>query len=187
MKKLIALLSIGLVASCANVFGGLFGDSVYGETQFYAAMRGGALWLDGVDGNYLDTGYLITGSVGLQMPLCDIMNDPTKVVDVRIELESGYGANSKDGFNANLVPVLVNVLVDVPITEKLYLFAGVGGGLAMLNGDIEEHTLYMVQARGGLGYKLNEVIAIEIGYRLAALQFKEPLMQSMEGGLVFRF
>ncbi len=187
-KKLIALFCVGLLAAGSQVFGA----SALGKGQFYVSARGGAMTVDRVTTAAgtkvtLDTGYAITGAVGYVMPIYDLGN-PYRPLKLRLEIESGYAEASKSGYKVKIVPVMFNAMLEYNLTEKIYVFGGVGGGLSIQKSTGEDdHNYYAVQARGGVGYMFNEVLSLELSYRLYAQQFKSPLAQMFEGGITMRF
>lgn len=191
-RKIIAWCSFGLIASLTQVFAAL------DDGKFYVAARGGAVWVGSTNINgksiTLDPGYAVSGALGYEMALPDLGN-PDHPIRLRLEIESGYGsASSTQGnisYSSNTVPIMANAIIDYYFTQKLYVYGGIGGGLAIqdVSGGAysENHTNYAVQARGGAGYKLNEALSIEAGYRIFCQKFENPLSQMFEAGIVLRF
>lgn len=197
-KKLIALLSFGLLAAASQLF-----SQVDNPGKFYVAVRGGAYWLDSITINGAkvapDAGYSISGAVGYEMFLTDFGNYEHPL-NLRLEVESGYANVSKSvtvsgqnvSGNIDSVPVMFNVLIDYYFTSSFYAYGGIGAGLCITDFSVDylgsqNTTNYAVQARAGLGYKINEVVALEVGYRIFSEKFKEPVGQTLEGGIVLRF
>jgi|GEM_PF-2216679 len=191
-KKIIAWCSFGLIASLTSAF------ASFEEGNFYVAARGGAMWIDSISvagGKFTpDAGYSVTGAVGYEMPLPDLGN-PDHPIRLRLEIESGYANSSTTvngtSVNIDFVPVMANAIIDYYITQNIYVYAGIGGGLSIQNasalGYSENHNNYAVQARGGAGYKITETISLEAGYRIFSQKFQSPVAQMFEAGIVMRF
>jgi len=221
-KKLITLLCATLLVAWTQAFGA--SAPALGTGQFYVSVRGGAVWIDStfvsvtnlatgttVSGDVnMDTGYAVTGAVGYVMSIAEF-DDPFRPLKLRLEIESGYANATKyasgtvSGYSvsgkleAEVVPVMFNVLLEYSLSESFYVFGGVGGGLSIQKvslsanaGSASDSTsktnnYYAAQARLGVGYMINENVSLELSYRLYSQQFSSPLTQAVEGGIAVRF
>ncbi len=175
----------------------------------YLTLHGGALWLEdasisGVNLDF-DTGFSITAALGYSLGN-----------GLAFELESGYlqvdsAEASFRGFDFDVegdfrqVPILVNVVYNLDLNDRLALYVGAGAGVVWSDVDIDsvggfnipgdvsaDQWNFAAQAKAGVSFKLSEAASLNVGYRFlygrdALGDVEDSESHVLEGGFTFRF
>jgi opacity protein-like surface antigen len=175
----------------------------------YVTIAGGALWLDdasafGVDLDF-DTGFSILGAVGYAFGN-----------GLAVELESGYqevndAEVSAFGLHADVdgefrqIPILANVVFNLPVTDRLDVYVGAGAGIIWSDAEVdsvgpfgdldfeaEDEWNFAAQAKAGLSFKVSDNASVNVGYRFlygkdAVGGLDDSIGHVLEGGFTLRF
>lgn len=173
---------LGTVAALSLI---AVGQSQAHHQGWYVGLEGGASWVDDTDFGYtrvnpgpintldtaeFDTGWAALATIGYGFEK-----------NWRVELEGGYRSNDFDltlpvgaAFPTNgeltEITAMINLIYDVPLTDKLDLNVGIGAGAdyAKLNDDRivnDADTNFAYQLVAGLTYKLTSQLDLSLTYR----------------------
>jgi opacity protein-like surface antigen len=176
----------------------------------YVTIAGGALWLEdasasGVNLDF-DTGFSVLAAVGFRWDY-----------GLAIEVESGYmqvdsaefsfrGIHGDVDGEFKQVPLMVNAIYHLPLTDRLTVYVGAGSGLVWSDAsvdsvaginvsgfaDAEDEWNWAAQTKAGLSFQVCPEATLNIGYRLfygkdAIAGFDDSWGHVLEGGFTWRF
>jgi outer membrane protein OmpA-like peptidoglycan-associated protein len=152
---------------------------------WYVSLEGGANWIEDWDHTFFpgvtpasasfETGWAVLASVGYGWN------------NWRLEFEAGYRDNDGDGGTWNLAPfgastfnydmsevsLMLNVLYDIPLTERMSLSLGAGAGADFVDVDLnyfglpasDDDWVFAYQAIAGLNYAIGRQTDLFVNYR----------------------
>jgi outer membrane protein OmpA-like peptidoglycan-associated protein len=156
---------------------------------WYAAVEGGAVWMQAWDHIRTQTSYCYTtvkpASADFATGWAGLGTIGYGMNHWRVEVEGGYRRNNLDGYEKNgwafsnvsgdvtQVTAMMNVLYDVPLLEKLSLDVGIGVGgdyakidFTLPGPDIQHESWRLAyQGLAGLTYTLTPNIGVFANYR----------------------
>lgn len=175
--------------------------AVYSQAEassFYLTGFGGWNWADDfsargsgvkVDAD-LDAGYVIGGALGYEVPVMG---------GLRFEVEGAYRSNDVSSVRVNgnrnkadgdlsAWSVMFNVAKDMPLTDRLSLYAGGGIGFAGVDADFgygsarvnEKDTVFAWQVFAGVSYEVMNNFELYTEYRF--FQAVDPELSRSAGG-----
>ncbi len=144
---------------------------------------------------------------------------------LRVELEFSFRSNDIDGANSTptaamsadgdveSVSLMVNVLADIPIHDNIGLYFGGGVGGSRVDVDVQaafeiptdptitgvgldgDDIIFTYQLMGGLFFRLNESVILNVGYRAVVYDdldvtgnfYEMPTLHAAEFGIRFEF
>lgn len=176
-------------------------QAVYTEAEassFYLSGFGGWNWTNNFSANGsgsnidadLDTGYVVGGALGYEMPVMG---------GLRFEIEGAYRSNDVNSVKVNgrgnktdgqlsAWSVMFNVAKDIPITDRLSLYAGGGIGVAGIDSDFgygknrvnSTDTVFAWQVFAGVSYEVMANFELYTEYRF--FQAVDPELTRFAGG-----
>ncbi|OIO60733.1 MAG: hypothetical protein AUJ82_01815 [Verrucomicrobia bacterium CG1_02_43_26] len=182
-KKLLTI----LIAAASFVGGQAFA----GDSDFYVAGFGNGGWHN--DSSIKNIG--VTNKTQYKFGFGGGVAVGYIFEQIRFELEGSYRQNdikkstvtgltlNKGKGNVNYASLMANVYYDIPVSEDFYVYVGAGAGVAQekIKNDMiaspattianyrSTRTVFAWQAMVGVGYNINEDVAIYAGYRLFAV------------------
>lgn len=204
MKKLIATTCLSLGAVCAT-------QAAKMDYTYYIAARGGMNFLEkstmssgglSTDQKFKD-GEFAAVAIGLRNAAFEYGGG------FRLEVEGAWSRNDFKDIGGNLqgYRLFGNLFYDQPLSESFYLFIGGGVGGVQYHarpqggtlGGSDKDLVFGYQGMAGIGWRIADFLALEVGYRVASSQdpsfnfsgtnvsAKAPLMQVVEAGIRFEF
>ena len=169
------------------------------ELPYYFNVRGGALWLNSIDGVEFDTGWGVTGAFGFNLG-----------GGFSIEAEGGYYTADIDSFEGESsffgedldgdvygVPIMANLKYSLPVTNYLNLYFGVGAGALHSEYDVSlgpvsvgrDQWDFAFQGLAGISIPMSEVFSFDVGYRFLGTGFQSDDVRGniVEAGITFKF
>ncbi len=206
MKKYnikVVAMTIGAFVSISSL--AKAGDSpspaVYSEAEsssFYLSGFGGWNWADDFSARGsglnleadLDTGYVLGGALGFEMPVMG---------GLRFEVEGTYRSNDVDSVKTNGIrskangdlsawSIMFNAAKEMPLTDRLSLYAGGGIGIAGVDADFsygaarvnEKDTVFAWQVFAGVAYEVMNNFELYTEYRF--FRAEDPELRRSVGG-----
>ena len=166
---------------------------------FYVDLAGGAVFLQDAGDFSFDTGFSITGAVGM-----NIGNG------LSLELESGYLASDVEGFDGEtefeegslhgdvtMVPILANLKYTAPVTSLFNFYVGAGLGALYSDSSVgigsdslsDSEWDFAFQGFAGVSVPMSEILNFDLGYRFLATGFNSDELRAhvVEAGISFKF
>lgn len=204
MKKLLTTTCLALGATCAA-------QAATMDYTYYIAARGGM--------NILEKSTFTTGGISTDE---GFKNGEFAAVAIglrnvafssgggfRLEVEGAWSRNDFKDIGGNLqgYRLFGNLFYDQPLTDSVYLFIGGGVGGVQYHarpeggaiGGSDKDLVFGYQGMAGIGWRLADFVALEVGYRISSsqdpkfslsgvdIEAKAPLMQVFEAGIRFEF
>lgn len=170
-------------------------STAHADDAWYASAKIGANYPDLPQ---INDGFQADLALGYRLGLESQPSYADNQLSLRFEFNPGFTVNSHTGPGdaGNLWRFMGNALVDLPVTEWGYLYAGggVGGNLYSLPG-LGTDFVFGYQALAGVGFVITEALKLEIGYRfytsddqhIAGVTVEAPQFHSVEAGLRVEF
>lgn len=204
MKKLLTITCLALGAGCVA-------QAAQMDYTYYIAARGGMSILEkstlSSGGLSSDEGFkngeFAAVAIGLRNAAF------SSGAGFRLEVEGAWSRNDFKNIGGNLqgYRLFANLFYDQPLSESFYLYIGGGAGGVQYHarpqggmiGGSDKDLVFGYQGMAGIGYRLADFVALEIGYRISSSQdpkfsfsgtdvsAKAPLMQVFEAGIRFEF
>jgi opacity protein-like surface antigen len=166
---------------------------------FYIDLAGGAVFLQDSQDFSFDTGFSITGAVGMNLGN-----------GLSVELESGYLTSDVEGFDdetefatgslhgdVSMVPILANVKYTAPVTSLFNFYVGAGLGALYTDSSVgigpdsvsDSEWDFAFQGFAGVSVPMSEILNFDLGYRFLATGFNSDELRAhvVEAGISFKF
>ena len=149
---------------------------------WYWGASGGYLWLnDAISCGCIDLDYSggwgVNGAVGYNFSNGFSLGVSTGYLSGQYDAVDGGSGHVVGDADLHMVPVMLNAAYNLNLTDSLLFYMGAGAGTAWselqgVDDDVEEggDWRFAWQGRAGFGYKVNNGLTLNLGYRYISVE-----------------